>query len=82
MYVFAVLGPVDTNFNKTANVKFNLKSKTSKYVAKKAIDGMFKKKEIICPGISEKIVKFSRKILSDKILAEIAYHVQNKKRGV
>ena len=80
--MFVVLGPVDTNFNKIANVKFNLKSKTSKYVAKKAIDGMFKKKEIICPGISEKFVNFSRKIISDKVLSEVAYHVQNKKRGV
>ncbi len=73
-------GPVNTNFNSVANVKFSLKAKTSKYVAKKAIDGMFKKKEIICPGISEKLIKLSRKIFSDKILAEVAYHVQSKKR--
>ena len=73
-------GPVNTNFNSVANVKFSLKAKTSKYVAKRAIDGMFKKKEIICPGISEKLIKLSRKIFSDKILAEVAYHVQSKKR--
>lgn len=74
-------GPVVTNFNNVANVSFSLKSKTSDFVARKAIDGMFKKKEIICPGISEKFVKVSRKLVSDKILAEIAYHVQNKKKG-
>jgi len=73
-------GPVNTNFNSVANVRFSLKSKTSKLVAKKAINGMFKKKEIICPGLSEKIIKLGRKLVSDKILAEIAYHVQNKKR--
>lgn len=74
-------GPVDTNFNNVADVKFSLKAKTSKYVAQKAIDGMFKGKVVICPGISEKFIKISRKLVSDKILAEIAYKVQSKKRG-
>ena len=72
-------GPVATNFNDVAGVSFGLKSKTSDYVAKKAIDGMFRKKEIICPGISEKFVKLSRKFVSDKILAEIVFHMQKKK---
>lgn len=74
-------GPVKTNFNNVANVKFSLKSKTSDFVAKKAVDGMFKGKEIICPGMSERLVKLSRKIFSDKILEEAAYHVQ-KRKGV
>lgn len=72
-------GPVKTNFNNVANVKFSLKSKTSDFVARKAVDGMFKGKEIICPGISERLVKLSRKIFSDKILEEAAYHVQKRK---
>jgi len=74
-------GPVNTNFNAVANVKFNLKSKTSEFVARKAVDGMFKKKEIICPGITERFIKISRKLVSDKVLAEASYHMQNKKRG-
>lgn len=74
-------GPVNTNFNSVANVKFSLKAKNSDYVAKKAIAGMFKRKVVICPGISEKLIKISRKLVSDKILAEVAYHVQSKKRG-
>ena len=72
-------GPVSTNFNKIAGVKFNLKSKRSDFVARKAIDGMFKRKEIICPGISEKLVKLSRKVVSDKILSEFSFHIQKKK---
>ena len=75
-------GPVKTNFNNVANVKFNLKSKSSEFVAKKAVDGMFKNKEIICPGISERLVKVSRKLVSDKILEEVAYHVQRKKGNI
>lgn len=74
-------GPVDTNFNSVANVKFNLKSKKSNLVAKKAIDGMLKGKEIICPGISEKMVKLSRKLVSDNVLAEVVYRLQKKKKG-
>jgi len=74
-------GPVNTNFNNVANVKFNLKSKSSKYVARKAINGMFNKKLIICPGTSEKLIKISRKLISDGILSEISYRVQSKKRG-
>ncbi len=74
-------GPVSTNFNNVAGVKFGLKSKTSKLVAQKAVDGMFKRKEIICPGISEGIVKISRKLFSDRILAEISFHMQKKKEN-
>lgn len=74
-------GPVNTNFNNVANVKFSLKSKASEFVAKKSIKGMFKKKIIICPGISEKVVKISRKFVSDGTLAAAAYFIQNKKRN-
>lgn len=72
-------GPVSTNFNIVAGVKFGLKAKTSDFVAKKAVEGMFKRKEIICPGISEWFVKLSRKLFSDKILAEVSFHMQKKK---
>ena len=72
-------GPVNTNFNNVAGVKFGLKSKTSNFVAQKAVKGMFKKKEIICPGISEWGVKTSRKLVSDKILSEASFYMQKKK---
>jgi len=75
-------GPVSTGFNDVAGVKFSLRSKSSKIVARKAIDGMFRRKEIICPGISERFVKLSRKFVSDKILSEVAYYMQKKKEKV
>ena len=37
-------GPVDTNFNDRANVTFTVKSLTSDYVGKYAVDNLFKKK--------------------------------------
>ena len=42
-------GPVNTNFNNVANVKFNIGSISSDYAAKVAINGMFKSKLIIIP---------------------------------
>ena len=54
-------GPVDTEFNKRANVKFNLNSLGARYVARYAIDEMFKDKLIIIPGIKVKLgIFFSR----------------------
>ncbi len=73
-------GPVATNFNKVAGVKFNLKSMSSEYVAKYGIDKMFKKKLIILPGIKIKIARFLAKISPQKFVARICYHMQEKKR--
>lgn len=72
-------GPVDTEFNKVANVKFNLKSKTSSEVAKYAIKKMFQKKEIIIPGIEMKLVCTLSRFLPRKLLVKITYYVQKKK---
>ena len=43
-------GPVDTNFNKVADVEFALKGLSSEYVAKYAINKFFKGKFYIVPG--------------------------------
>ncbi len=49
-------GPVDTNFNKVANVEFALKGLSSQYVAKYAVKKLFKGKFYIVPGIKIKRV--------------------------
>ena len=73
-------GPVDTNFNNVANVKFSIKPMSPDVVAKYAIDKMFKKKRIIAPGLGIKFSKFFSRFLSDKSLLKITYNVQEKKR--
>lgn len=73
-------GPVATNFNKVAGVKFNLKSMSSEYVAKYAINKMFKKKLIILPGIKIKIARTLAKISPEKLVARVCYHMQEKKK--
>lgn len=72
-------GPVDTNFNKRAHVKFNLKSLSSEYVAKYAIDMMFKNKLIIIPGFTVKLGIFMTRFLPTKLLLKITYNIQKKK---
>ena len=72
-------GPVNTNFNNVAKVKFNLRQASSEKIAKYAIDKMLKNKFKIIPGIDIKIARFGSKILPDSILAEICYHMQERK---
>lgn len=73
-------GPVNTNFNKVANVHFNLKGQSSEYVAKYAIDKMLKGKLMILPGIKIKIARFLAKISPEKIVARVCMRMQEKKR--
>ncbi len=73
-------GPVDTNFNNRANVKFNLKALTPRYVARYAIDKMFKKKLIIIPGMSVKLGMLFVRFLPTKLLLKITYKMQEKKK--
>ena len=73
-------GPVDTNFNKRANVKFNLKSLTPDYVAKYAICQMLKKKLIIIPGFKVRIGMFFMRFLNTKLLLRITYKFQERKK--
>ena len=73
-------GPVETNFNKVANVKFNLISLTSEYVAKYTVDKMLKGKTDITPGFGVRCTRFFAKVVPDTLMAKIVYNTQ-KKRG-
>lgn len=73
-------GPVDTNFNKVAGVKFNLHSLSSEKVAKYAIKKMLKGKFMIVPGIHIKILRILSKISPNNITAKCVYLMQERKR--
>ena len=73
-------GPVDTEFNDVANVKFSIQSLNSHDVAEYAINQMFKRKLIIIPGWKMKFIVFSR-LLPRKLLLRINYNIQKKKEG-
>ncbi len=72
-------GPVDTNFNNVAGVNFALKGLSSSYVAKYAINKMFKNKLIIIPGLINKISVVGCKLLPLRLLAKIDYNIQRRK---
>lgn len=72
-------GPIKTNFNNVAGVKFNIKQQRSEDVAKYAIDKMFEDKMLIIPGFKMKCAKFFGRFLSDKMLLKITYKIQKKK---
>jgi short-subunit dehydrogenase len=72
-------GPVDTNFNNVAGVKFGVKPLKSTYVAKYAIDKMFKHKMLIVPGITMKLAKFFGRFIPTKIMLSMTYRIQKKK---
>lgn len=72
-------GPVATNFNDVAGVKFYVKPLTSAYVARYAIDEMLKNKMLIIPGFKMKCAKFFSRFVSDKFLLRIIYRIQKRK---
>lgn len=73
-------GPVDTEFNKVANVKFSSVPLDSKTVAQQAIDGLMAGKLYIIPSVKIKALKLVKRILPDKTITHFCYQFQEKKR--
>lgn len=73
-------GPVNTEFNDVANVKFGLKGLNSYSVSKYAIKKMFQRKLIIVPGVLMKLNLWLNRFLPKKLILRGAYYFQNKKR--
>ena len=72
-------GPVDTNFNKVADVEFALKGLSSEYVAKYGIKNFLKGKFYIIPGWKIKLAKIGCKIASTNLVSKISYNMQKRK---
>lgn len=71
--------PIKTNFENIANVDFKIKKFESKYVAKYAINKMFKNKLVIIPGLSMKIFRIIINIIPNKILMFFSSYIQKKR---
>jgi len=73
-------GPVATNFDNVAGVKFSLSHLPSEYVARYiVIKALRDNKTIIIPGFKVKLAAFFSRFLSKKKLLKIAYKSQRKK---
>ncbi len=74
-------GPVDTNFNNTANVRFSAKGLDARYVARYAVDKTARGKMVIIPGFAMKAAKFFSHFVGERFLTGISYGVQSQKNG-
>ncbi len=72
-------GPVDTNFNKVADVEFALKGLSSEYVAKYSIDKFLKGKFYIVPSWKIKLARLGAKLAPASFVAKISYNMQKRK---
>lgn len=75
-------GPVNTNFDKVANVDFSLESLSSDYVAKYAIDGLEKGDFYIVPGTNVKLLRIAGKVIPNSLLSRFVYLSQKRKKNV
>lgn len=72
-------GPVNTNFNNVANVKFHMREANSYNLAKFAIDKLLKGKFYIIPGLDVKAGIFFSHFVPSSFVAKITYMVQKRK---
>ncbi len=72
-------GPVNTNFNKVADVEFAIKGLSSEYVAKYTVKKFLKGKFYIIPGLSIKFAKIGVKIAPTNLVSRVSYKMQRRK---
>jgi len=72
-------GPVDTNFNRIADVKFSISGQTSEYVAKYTAKKMQKKRTLIFPSLGIFMYRHLCKIMPDQLASYINYFMQKRK---
>ena len=72
-------GPVRTEFNSTAGVKFGIGSISAFEAAKSAVCGMLKGKRVITPDFKTACLKSLSALVPDCVAARIVYKLQEKK---
>ena len=70
-------GPVKTNFEKTANVEFQISKASSYDVANYTVKHL--DKFYICPGFKSKMTRFISKIIPSSLMARIIYKAQKRR---
>ena len=72
-------GPVATEFDTVADVRFHVKGISSEQAAKAAVDGLFRGRLVIVPGWQMKAVHIGSRLLPDRLLMRLAWHMQSRK---
>lgn len=73
-------GPVNTNFNNRAGVKFSIEPISSEYAAKYAIEKTLHGETLIIPTKLMKMGVLASKLVPIKLIGMITYNIQHKKR--
>lgn len=74
-------GPVNTEFDQVADVRFRVRSMSSQRVAMIAVQQMLLRRPVIIPGASMKLGKVLMRAVPDALLLRISYHLQRRKQG-
>lgn len=72
-------GPVKTEFDQVANVKFSLRGLDSEAVAAYAIRKTMQGKRVIVPGFGMKALLFFARFVPENLLTKITFHIQKRK---
>ncbi len=72
-------GPVITNFGKEDGIAVGKGAVTAEFVARKAVDGMLKGKEIVFSDFLTGVLVFLSRILPEKTMSRLVYKQQLKK---
>ncbi|MBR1969570.1 MAG: SDR family oxidoreductase [Clostridia bacterium] len=72
-------GPVKTEFNATAGVKFGIGAISAFDAAESAVRGMLKGKRVITPDFKTACLRFFSSFIPDSLQARIVYKLQEKK---
>ncbi len=72
-------GPVETEFNNVADVKFSIGGLKSSFVAQYGLDKMFAGKSVIVPSLAMKLTLAARHFSPEFLLPRITYNIQKNK---
>lgn len=72
-------GPVKTEFDEIANVRFSLGGLSSAQVAKCGIAGLLRGKGVIVPGAFMRLTLAARRLVPESVVTRITYHIQHRK---
>lgn len=74
-------GPVNTEFNQVAKVRFSIPGLNCRSVAAYAIDGLLRGRGVMVPGLRMKAVLAMRRLAPEECVTRITYHIQHRKNG-
>ncbi len=74
-------GPVDTEFNQVAGVRFSIGQISAQRAAKRAVDGMFKKKRVVTPNLTAAAAHLFSHLAPDFLALSAVLRIQEKKSG-